>query len=107
MMEMAEFAANGLFLGAIYALLAVPMSVVWVTTDVIDVSTGGYAVVAGVIAVAIGFPAGPIVGVAAAILLGMVAGGIFVGAHALRVRMDPILVVLATFALMLRSNRRF
>lgn len=100
-MQMAEFAANGLFLGAIYALLAVPMSVVWVTTDVIDVSTGGYAVVAGVVAVAIGFPAGPIFGIAAAILLGMVAGGIFVSFHALRVRMDPILVVLATFALML------
>lgn len=101
MIQMMEFAANGLFLGAIYALLAVPMSVVWVTTDVIDVSTGGYAVVAGVVAVAIGFPAGPFVGIAAATLLGVLAGGIFVAFNALRVRMDPILVVLATFALML------
>lgn len=101
MMQMVEFAANGLFLGAIYALLAVPMSVVWVTTDVIDVSTGGYAVAAGVIAVAVGFPMGPILGVTVAILLGMVAGGIFVTFHALRARIDPILIVLATFALML------
>lgn len=101
MAQFAEFAANGLFLGAIYALLAVPMSVVWITTDAIDVSTGGYAVVAAVIAAAVGFPAGPFVGIAVAVLLGAVAGGIFVGFHALRVRMDPILVVLATFALML------
>lgn len=101
MIQLMEFAANGLFLGAIYALLAVPMSVVWVTTDVIDVSTGGYAVVAGVIAVAFGFPFGPIIGIAAAAALGVVAGIIFVAFNALRVRMDPILVVLATFALML------
>lgn len=101
MMQLIEFAANGLFLGAIFALLAVPMSVVWVTTDAIDVSTGGYAVVAGFIAVALGFPFGPIVGIAAAVVLGMIVGGIFVGFHALRKRMDPILVVLATFAFML------
>ena len=34
MIQLLEFLANGIALGAIYALLAVPMSVVWVTTDV-------------------------------------------------------------------------
>lgn len=100
-MALAEFAANGLFLGAIYALLAVPMSIVWVTTDVIDIATGGYAVAAGVIAVMLGVPYGPVAGIGAALLLGAVSGGIFLGFHALRVMSDAMLIVLATFALML------
>lgn len=100
-MALAEFAANGLFLGAIYALLAVPMSIVWVTTDVIDIATGGYAVAAGVIAVMVGMPYGPVLGIAAALLLGAMSGGIFLIFHSLRVLTDAMLIVLATFALML------
>jgi len=100
-MAFAEFAANGLFLGAIYALLAVPMSIVWVTTDVIDIATGGYAVAAGVIAVAFGMPYDPIAGICGALLLGAISGGIFLGFHALRLMRDAMLIVLATFAFML------
>jgi branched-chain amino acid transport system permease protein len=101
MAQLLEFLANGLFLGAIYALLAVPMSVVWVTTDVIDVATGGYAVVAGMVAVAVGMPFGPLAGIAAALALGMIAGLVFLGFHALRAGRDAMLIVLATFALMM------
>lgn len=101
LVQLLEFLINGIALGAIYALLAVPMSVVWVTTDVIDVSTGGYAVVAGMVAAVVGMPAGPIVGVLAALILGALAGSIFVGFHAIRRRSDAMLIVLATFALML------
>jgi branched-chain amino acid transport system permease protein len=101
MAQLLEFLANGLFLGAIYALLALPMSVVWVTTDVIDVATGGYAVVAGMVAVSVGMPLGPVVGVAAALALGVIAGLIFLGFHALRADRDSMLIVLATFALMM------
>lgn len=100
-LQLLEFLANGIALGAIYALLAVPMSVVWVTTDVIDVSTGGYAVVAGMTSAVIGLPFGPLAGLAAALALGAVAGGIFLGFHALRKQRDAMLIVLATFALML------
>lgn len=99
--QLLEFLANGIALGAIYALLAVPMSVVWVTTDVIDVSTGGYAVVAGMIAAVLGMPYGPIVGVLAALALGALAGLVFLGFHKLRKQRDAMLIVLATFALML------
>lgn len=77
------------------------MSVVWVTTDVIDVSTGGYAVVAGMVAAVVGMPMGPLYGVAAALVLGAVAGGIFLSFHAIRQQRDAMLIVLATFALML------
>lgn len=99
--QLLEFLANGIALGAIYALLAVPMSVVWVTTDVIDVSTGGYAVVAGMVAAVLGMPFGPIVGVLAALALGALAGSVFLGFHRIRKQRDAMLIVLATFALML------
>jgi len=99
--QLLEFLANGIALGAIYALLAVPMSVVWVTTDVIDVSTGGYAVVAGMVAAVVGMPFGPIFGVLAALALGALAGFVFLGFHRIRKQRDAMLIVLATFALML------
>lgn len=96
-----EIFANGLFLGAIYALFAVPMSVIWVTTDVIDVSVGAYAVVAGVVAAAIGLPSGGVLGIVAAMALGGLTGAIFLGFHALRSMKDAMPIVLATFAFML------
>ncbi|MBI5128308.1 MAG: branched-chain amino acid ABC transporter permease [Rhodopseudomonas palustris] len=96
-----EIVANGLFLGAIYALFAVPMSVVWVTTDVIDVSIGAYAVLAGVVAAVFGLPYGGLLGIAAAMALGAVTGAIFLGFHALRTMKDAMPIVLATFALLL------
>lgn len=96
-----EILANGFFLGAIYALFAVPMSVIWVTTDVIDVSIGAYAVVAGVVTAAFGLPYGGLLGVAAAMALGVVTGTVFLGFHALRMMKDAMPIVLATFAFML------
>lgn len=101
LVQLLEFIANGIALGAIYALLAVPMSVVWVTTDVIDVSTGGYAVVAGMTAAVVGMPFGPFVGVAVALALGAITGLVFLGFHAIRKQRDAMLIVLATFAFML------
>lgn len=91
----------GLFLGGIYALLAVPLSVVWITTDVVDVSTGAYAVVAGYIAFGLGMPWGGVVGVAAAAGLGLVMGTTFRAFHAIREVHDGILIVLASLALLL------
>lgn len=96
-----EILFNGIFLGAIYALFAVPMSVIWVTTDVIDVSIGAYAVVAGVVVAALGLPWGPVAGLAAAIALGCMTGSVFLGFHALRLMKDAMPIVLATFAFML------
>lgn len=98
---MLEILFNGIFLGAIYALFAVPMSVIWVTTDVIDVSIGAYAVIAGVVVAAFGLPWGPVLGLAAAMLLGCITGTVFLGFHALRTMKDAMPIVLATFAFML------
>ncbi|MFZ5512178.1 MAG: branched-chain amino acid ABC transporter permease [Pseudomonadota bacterium] len=99
-----EILANGLFLGAIYALFAVPMSVIWVTTDVIDVTIGAYAVVAGVAVAAFGLPYGPLAAVGLALLLGAITGSVFLGFHALRTLKDAMPIVLATFAFMLAAE---
>jgi len=96
-----ETLTNGIFLGAIYALFAVPMSVIWVTTDVIDVSIGAYAVIGGVTVAAFGLPYGALMGLAAAMALGAVTGSVFLGFHALRTMKDAMPIVLATFAFML------
>lgn len=96
-----ETLINGIFLGAIYALLAVPMSVIWVTTDVIDVSIGAYAVIGGVTVAAFGLPYGALMGLAAAMTLGAVTGSVFLGFHALRTMKDAMPIVLSTFAFML------
>ncbi|MDO8479680.1 MAG: branched-chain amino acid ABC transporter permease [Candidatus Rokubacteria bacterium] len=96
-----EFIIAGVFLGGIYALMAVPMSVVWLTTDVIDVSTGAYAVTAGMIAAMLGLPLGAVVGILAAAGLGLIVGTTFVGFHALRPQKDAILIVLATFGFLI------
>jgi len=96
-----EFLANGLFLGGIIALLSLPLSVVWVTTDVIDVATGGYAVAAAVVATAIGLPLGAIAGVGTAVVLGAIMGTIFLGFHSLRTTKDAMLIVLSSFAVMI------
>lgn len=99
--QLFEFVANGIFLGAIYALVATAMCTVWVTTDVIDIATGGYAVVAGLVAAAIGLPLGPVIGLAASLALGALTGVLFICFHALRVQRDAMLIVLGTFALMI------
>src|SRR5689334_24043161 len=77
------------------------MSVIWVTTDVIDVSVGAYAVVAGVVTAAFGLPYGGLLGVTAAMVLGVVTGTLFLGFHALRIMKDAMQIVLTTFAFML------
>ena len=101
MSELAQFLLNGVFLGAIYGLLAMPMSLVWTTTDVVDVATGGYAVAAGLVAAAVGFPLGVPAGILTATALGVLGGGIFLLFQAVKGGRDSILMVLGTFGFLL------
>jgi branched-chain amino acid transport system permease protein len=95
----AEFALNGVFLGAVFGLLAFAMALVWLTTDVIDIATGGYAVTAGLVAHFIGGPAGLVTGLAAAVALSAVTGGIFLLFRSIGGARDTIIMVLCTIAL--------
>ncbi|MDA8250344.1 MAG: branched-chain amino acid ABC transporter permease [Rhodospirillales bacterium] len=96
MHELLEFAVRGVFLGIIYGLVALPISLLFLTTDSVDLSVGAYAVLAGAVTIMVGGPLGMALGVATAIL----ASGI-VATLSLRLnrpgQQDPVTVVLATF----------
>ncbi|MBH2008983.1 MAG: branched-chain amino acid ABC transporter permease [Xanthomonadaceae bacterium] len=95
-MELTEFVVRGTLLGAIYSLLAFPVSLLFATTDSVDLSVGAYAVLAAAIAMSV---AGPL-GIALA-LLGALVASLLVGLLSQRInqgtRKDPLVVVLATF----------
>lgn len=98
MMEFSEFLIRGALLGAIYGLLAFPVSLLFVTADSVDLAIGAYAVLAAAIALLIGGPAGILLG-----LLGAVIASFTMGVLSLRMMRaggrDPLVVVLASFGL--------
>jgi branched-chain amino acid transport system permease protein len=94
--ELLELTIRGLFLGVTIGLLALPISLLFLTTDSVDLAVGPYAVLAAAVALLVGGPIGIISGVLAAVLASIV-----VGLVSLRLnqpgKQDPITVVLATF----------
>lgn len=94
--ELMELTLRGLFLGVTIGLLALPISLIFITTDSVDLAVGSYAVLAGAVALLVGGMLGLAAGVLAA-----VAASIIVGFISLRLnrpgKQDPIIVVLATF----------
>jgi branched-chain amino acid transport system permease protein len=92
----AEYVVRGLLLGAVYGLLALPMSLVFLTAGTIDFAVGAYALLAAAVAATIGGVAGLVAGLAASLL----AAGVMAGIFALLKRSgaeDPITVALASF----------
>jgi branched-chain amino acid transport system permease protein len=91
-----ELTLRGLFLGVTIGLLALPISLLFLTTDSVDLAVGPYAVLAGAVALLLGGVVGMALGVAAAVI-----ASIIVGMISLRLnqpgKQDPITVVLATF----------
>ncbi len=93
---MIEFIIHGLALGSAYALLALPLSLVWATTRTLDLSVGGYAVLAGFAFASI---TSSLVGLFAAAALGAVCGlimGLLLNLLRRRQKPDPIAPVLLT-----------
>lgn len=94
--ELSEFLLGGMLLGAIYGLLAFPVSLLFATTDSVDLAVGAYAVLAAAVAMYIAGPWGIILG-----LLGAVVASLIVGLLSQRINRrinkDPLIVVLATF----------
>lgn len=101
MLQVLEFAANGLALGAIYALVSMAITVIWATSDVLDISSGAQATLAGVAAAAVGMPWGPVAGVAAGILTGAAIAGVFQVFHLRGTLKDPVPIILSTFAVLI------
>lgn len=99
-MELLEFVLIGLGLGAAYGLLALPISLVSATTGVLDAATGGYAVLAGMVAAqfgnhVLGLAAGIAMGVAAAVVTALVYLALL-----RRGQSDHMTIVLATVGLL-------
>jgi branched-chain amino acid transport system permease protein len=97
-MAFVEFGLNGIFLGAVFGLLALAIAVVWMTTDVVDIATGSYAAAAGMVAVLAGPPWGALLGILAATALSGTMGVIFLIFRRLGATRDTILIVLCTIA---------
>lgn len=98
MLEVAEFLIRGALLGAIYGLLAYPVSLLFATTDSVDLAIGAYAVLAASIAFVVAGPLGILLAIACAVLVscvvGMLSMAIIRGSQT-----DPLVAVLATFGL--------
>ncbi len=91
-----EYILQGVFVGVVYGLVAFPISLLFITTDSVDLAVGGYAVVAGSIAMLMPGVAGIGLGIVAAIVASVLVGLISVKINKPN-STDPLTVVLATF----------
>jgi branched-chain amino acid transport system permease protein len=101
MLQLCEFAANGLALGAVYALLALATTITCSTSDVLDLSTGAQATLSGIVAAIIGVRFGALAGVLAGLLSGAVVAFVFCCFHWRGHLKDSMPIVLSTFALLI------
>jgi branched-chain amino acid transport system permease protein len=93
---LAELIVRGLLLGAIYALIALPICLVFATTGSIDMAVGGYAVLSAAVAVIIGGTGGVLAGIAAAVIASSVVALISMKLNRPG-GSDGLTVILATF----------
>ena len=91
-----EYVIQGIFLGVTYGLIAFPISLLFITTDSVDLSVGAYAVVAGSVAMTLSGVAGITVGILVAIVTSVIVGAISIRLNKPNLN-DPLTVVLATF----------
>lgn len=98
MFQFTEYVVRGLLSGAVYGLLALPMSLLFLTTGTIDFAVGAYALIAAAIAVTVGGTLGLAAGMGAALLAAALMATIFVLLKR-RGNEDSITVALASFGL--------
>jgi branched-chain amino acid transport system permease protein len=94
---MIEYVIRGLLNGAVYAILALPMSLLFATAGTVDFAIGAYALIAAAVATSV---AGPL-GLAAGLLSALAASAVMAAIFALLKRNDEeqIRVALASFGL--------
>src|ERR1700754_1760450 len=96
--ELTEFIVRGLLLGVTYGLVALPIAILFATTDSVDMAVGGYAVLAAAATLLVPGPLGIPVAIAAAVIASAVTGLI-----ALKINKpgagDPMTSVLASYGL--------
>jgi branched-chain amino acid transport system permease protein len=94
---MIEYVIRGLLNGAVYGILALPMSLLFATAGTVDFAIGAYALIAAAVATSV---AGPL-GLAAGLLSALAASAVMAIIFVLLKRNDeePIRVALASFGL--------
>jgi branched-chain amino acid transport system permease protein len=96
--ELTEFIVRGLLLGVTYGLVALPIAILFATTDSVDMAVGGYAVLAAAITLLVPGSLGLVGGIAAGIIASAITGFI-----ALKINKpgagDPMTGVLASYGL--------
>ncbi|MFO1079116.1 MAG: branched-chain amino acid ABC transporter permease [Reyranellaceae bacterium] len=95
---LAELIVRGVLLGAVYGLLALPMSLTFVTVGSIDFALGAYAVLAAAVGASVSGVFGMAAGLAAALAAASVMAAIFAGLKRAGVD-EPITISLASFGL--------
>jgi branched-chain amino acid transport system permease protein len=98
MFQLTEYVVRGLLAGAVYGLLALPMSLLFLTTRTIDFAVGAYALIAAAVAVTVGGVVGIAAGLGAALLAAALMAAVFLMLKR-RGNEDPITVALASFGL--------
>lgn len=94
---MIEYIVRGLLNGAVYALLALPMSLLFATAATVDFAIGAYALLAAAVATSIAGPLGLVAGMLAAFGASLVMAAIF--AWLKRSEEESIRIALASFGL--------
>ncbi|HEY4068438.1 MAG TPA: branched-chain amino acid ABC transporter permease [Burkholderiaceae bacterium] len=94
---MIEYLIRGLLNGAVYGLLALPMSLLFATAGTIDFAIGAYALIAAAVATTVAGPIGLLAGLAAALVAS--AAMAFIFALLKRSGEEGIRVALASFGL--------
>jgi branched-chain amino acid transport system permease protein len=96
--ELTEFVVRGILLGVTYGIVALPIALLFATTDSVDMAVGGYAVLAAALVLLVPGPLGIVLAIAAAILASAVTGLV-----ALKINNpgagDPMTCVLASYGL--------
>lgn len=98
MFQLTEYVVRGLLSGAVYGLLALPMSLLFLTTGTIDFAVGAYALIAAAVAVTVGGTLGLAAGLGAALFAAALMAAIFLLLKRLG-NEDSITIALASFGL--------
>lgn len=94
---MIEYVVRGLLNGAVYALLALPMSLLFATAATVDFAVGAYALLAAAVATSIAGPLGLVAGLLSAFAASAIMALVFAGLR--RSDEESIRVALASFGL--------
>lgn len=96
-----DFVVTGALLGGVYGILAIPLSMVWRATGVLDMNMGGYAAVAGIVAADVGGLTGALSGLGIAVALSAVTVGFYFLYNAVHEGADPMGMTIGTFGMLI------